>query len=126
MMAITAGAASNKISELRSKLAIYDAWVELLQQNYLSSDSGPPETPLFRQDGTRVPDVHFFSVMEDIEARCVELREELAEWEGLVFEPVKAQVTPLHPPANDGAPAVKKAPGKKALSAARLHQPATK
>ncbi len=125
-MSITAGAASNKISELRSKLAVYDAWVDLIRQNYLPSDGGPPETPLMRDDGGRVTPEHFQSVMEDIETRCSEIREELAEWEGLVFEPVKGQVTQLHP-SNDATPPpqVKKASGKKPIGAARL-QPATK
>lgn len=84
---ITAGAASEKISELRSKLAIHMAWAELIEANYLPADAGEAEAFISRSDGGRVSEAHFRSFLEDAEQRCVELRDELAEWEGLVFQP---------------------------------------
>ena len=84
---ITAGAASDKISELKSKLAIYAAWADLIEANYMPSDSGEAEAFVGRSDGGRVSEAHFRSFLEDVEARSAELREELAEWEGLVFQP---------------------------------------
>lgn len=100
-MTITAGAASAKISELRSKLAIYNAWVELINANYMPCDGGPAEVHITREDGGTATEAHFTAVLEDIEHKCAELREELVEWENLVFEPRGAQVRPLHPAAND-------------------------
>ncbi len=90
-MPITARAATDKITELRSKLAIYAHWVEVIQANYMPQDGGPPETRIEREDGGHATEAHFQSVLDDVEHRCAELREELAEWENLVFEPVKLE-----------------------------------
>lgn len=96
-MPITAGVASEKINELKSKLAIYGSWVELIHANYMPNDGGAPEVRITREDGGTATEAHFESVLEEIEEKCVELREELASWEGLVFEAKVAAVTPLHP-----------------------------
>lgn len=96
MQQITAGAASDKISELRSKLAVYQAWMENLRVNYLPCDAGAPEIQLTREDGGLVNEKHFTAVLEELGEKCEELKEELEQWEGLVFEPAKATVTPLH------------------------------
>lgn len=120
-MPITAGMASEKISELKSKLAVYATWSDLLHANYMPSDGGRPEALIHREDGGTVTEAHLRSVLEDIEGKCEELREELAEWEALVFEPKTAEVTPLHPQTA----VVKKAVDKGKAHARRV-QPAPK
>lgn len=120
-MQITAGAASDKISELRSKLAIYASMVELIHANYMPGDGGAPEVRITRPDGGTATGPHFESVLEDIEIKCAEIREELAEWEGLVFSPKGGQVTALHAGAEEPA---KKAPERVKAQHARRVQPA--
>lgn len=125
MPSITAGAASNKISELRSKLAIYRNWVETLRANYMPSDGGRAEAQILRDDGGTCSEAHFHAVIEDIEEKAAEVQEELAQWEGLVFEPAKAQVTPITQPplvTNDGQA---KRPERSKFGARRI-QPAAK
>ncbi len=98
-MTITAGAASDKISELKSKLAVYKHWHELIEASYMPGDAPTPEVKLFRDDGGAVSEDHFKSVLEDIDQKCLELEQELSEWQGLVFQPV-ADVRPI----NDAPP----------------------
>jgi uncharacterized membrane protein len=124
MQQITAGAASEKINELKSKLAIYKSLVELIHANYIPSDGGAAEVRITRDDGGSATDAHFASVLEDIEGKCVELREELAEWEGLVFSPRGAQVTPIHVVA--AAEQVKKSSERTKPHVARRAQPSPK
>lgn len=109
---ITAGAASDKISELRSKLAIYAAWTELIETNYLPSDGADAETSISRADGGRVVEAHFRSFLEDVEARCEELREELSEWESLVFQP-KREAAPEAAPQKGEVHELKPSPAQK-------------
>jgi hypothetical protein len=85
-MPITAGAASAKISELRSKLAIYDALKDVIRANYMPSDGGAVELRLARQDGTSVSPSHFEAVMAELDERAMEVISELDEWEGMTFE----------------------------------------
>ncbi len=94
-MAITARAAADKISELRSKLAVYATWTETIKVNYMPSDGGAPEVRIHREDGGAVTEDHLIAVLDDIETKCDELRAELAEWESLVFEPSAAVVHSL-------------------------------
>jgi hypothetical protein len=128
-MSITAGAASNKIIELKSKLAIYASWVELIKANYLPYDGGAAEVTVTRDDdGGVCSEQHFQAVLADIDAKTAEIREELGEWEGLVFEPsVSVPARPLIAVANPAAPPVAKKPAveRSKLSGRRL-QPATK
>jgi hypothetical protein len=98
-MPITAGAASNKITELRSKLAIYKNWVETIRANYLPCDGGDAEIRITRDDGGSCVESHFLAVIADVEEKCDEIREELAQWEGLVFEPAQAPVRAIAPAA---------------------------
>lgn len=109
MAKITAGAASEKINELKSKIAIYNSWEELINANYLPNDGGSPEAHVVRDDGVTAAPAHFKSVLVDLEEKRDELRNELEEWENLVFEPKVADVTPLHPDRGEQ----KKAPERK-------------
>lgn len=127
-MSITAGAASNKIIELKSKLAIYSSWVELIKANYLPYDGGAAEVVVTRDDGGICSEQHFQAVLADVEAKTAEIREELGEWEGLVFEPTaSAPPRPLVAVTNTEIPPVAKKPAveRSKLSGRRL-QPATK
>lgn len=112
-MPITAGAAAAKIIELRSKLAVYDSFIELIRANYMTCDSGKPEVTITRDDGGNVSESHFAAVIEDIEATKQGLEEELQEWEGLIFEPKSAEVRELRPSTDDeeAAPAPVKKKG---------------
>jgi len=102
-MPITAGAASDKIHELRSKLAVNSTFAELLRNNYLPMDGGLAEAVISRDDGGAVTASHLASVLEDLEHQAAELREELSQWEGLVFEPKTAEVRPLRPAPETGS-----------------------
>lgn len=93
-MTITAGAASDKILELKSKLAVYKAWSELIEASYMPGDAPSPEVRLFREDGGAVTEDHFKSVLSDIDVKCAELEQELSEWQGLTFQP-GAEVRPI-------------------------------
>jgi hypothetical protein len=96
-MAITAGAASDKIHELRSKLAVNATFAELVRNNYMPCDAGAPESVITREDGGAVTEKHLGAVLEDLEHQAAELREELGQWEGLVFEPKAAEVRSIRP-----------------------------
>ena len=109
-MPITAKAASDKINELRSKLAIYSTWTETVLANYLPSDQVPAEMRITRDDGGNVTEEHLQTVLEEISDKADEVREELAEWEGLVFEPA-AQVHPINPDEASKKPVEKGRPG---------------
>lgn len=122
-MPITAGKASEKISELRSKLAVYDTLTELIHANYVGSDSGRAESRIDRPDGHVVTEAHLFSVLEDFESRQGELREELKQWEDLVFEPKTAEVRPLRPAVSEPPPAPKRV--ERARHGGRRLQPAS-
>lgn len=117
-MPITARAASDKISELRSKLAVYHTWRETIEANYLPSDGGTPEVRITREDGGNVTEAHLESVIEEITEKCTELQQELDEWEALVFEPKQAEVHPINEPPKQQQPERSK------LSARRVRQAA--
>jgi len=91
MSPITAGAASDKINELRSKLAVYAKMAEVLQSNFMPNDAGAPEDRIERPDGGAVTGAHLQLVLEDIDMKMSELHEELSEWEGLTFRPDKPE-----------------------------------
>lgn len=96
-MPITAGAASAKINELRSKLAIYDVLKDVMRANYIPSDGGAVELRLLRPDGTSVSPAHFVSVIAELDERAQEVAGELEEWEAMTFEaaPKKENVRPI-------------------------------
>jgi hypothetical protein len=120
-MTITAGAASDKISELRSKLAIYDALKDVIRANYMPSDGGVVELRLARQDGTSVSPSHFEAVIAELEERAVEALTELDEWEGMTFQaaPKEANVRPItaQPPSPKRANPERKLHGRRVHSA---------
>jgi hypothetical protein len=119
-MPITARAAADKIDELRSKLAIYTTWSEVIHASYLPSDGGSPEVRIAREDGGSVREQHLRSVLDDIEQKQAELREELGEWESLTFEPA-APVRSAPEPEQDGSEEPAPEPVKKPAPERKIH-----
>lgn len=94
MAKYTAGEIADKISELRSKVAVQETLISQLRANYMSSDAGAGELRIQRQDGAVVPDHHFQVCIKDMDTMINELRGELEEWESLTFNtgPVEVEV----------------------------------
>ena len=85
-MPTSAGAAAAKISELKSKLAIYETLKDVIKANYLPSDGGSAELRVMRADGSSAAPDHFNSVLEDLDEKSEELAQELRDWEGMMIE----------------------------------------
>lgn len=85
-MAISAGTVVDKISEVRSKIAVFEGLILHLKSNYLPSDAGDPEMKFYRGDYAPVPSSHVDSAVVDIEHHLLDLREQLSQWEGIVIE----------------------------------------
>lgn len=87
MVSFTAAAVTDTISKLRSKIAVYKTVISQLRANYMSSDAGPGELRIHRDDGAYVVDTHLQETVEDLETAVEGLAEELEEWENLTFSP---------------------------------------
>jgi len=87
MAQFTAAAVTDTISKLRSKIAVYKTVISQLKANYMSSDAGPGELRIQRDDGAIVVNTHLQETVEDLEATVETLAEELEEWENLTFNP---------------------------------------
>jgi hypothetical protein len=79
----TVGQITDKISELRSKIAIHEGLVLYLRANYVSSDAGAAEMHLTRNDHATVPEDHIKAHMGDMVDYIDELRYQLTQWENL-------------------------------------------
>lgn len=94
----TVGQIADKISELRSKIAIHEGVLLYLESNYTSSDAGAAEMHFTRADYARVPEVHVVAYMTDVHETVQELRMELEHWENLavpVGEPDEEPAAPI-------------------------------
>lgn len=87
MASFTAAAVTDTISKLRSKIAVHKTLISQLKANYMSSDAGPGELRIQRDDGAVVVDSHLQETVEDLESMVESLAEELEEWENLTFNP---------------------------------------
>ena len=85
-MPISAGTVVDKISEVRSKIAVFEGLVLHLKSNYLPSDAGDPEMKFYRGDYAPVPASHVEASIGDMEQHLLDLREQLAQWEGIIIE----------------------------------------
>jgi hypothetical protein len=86
MSSITAGEIADTISELRSKLKVYETLGDQIRANYLPSDDGGlAELRFERDDGALVTKKHLGSILKEFDERLETLRAELSEWEGLCF-----------------------------------------
>lgn len=130
MASYTAGAVADKISELRSKIAVFETLCAQIRNNYLSSDAGPGELRITRKDGATVTQGHLKVSITDFEEHITALHEELEEWEGLTFNsaPELPEDTEEAEEAAVTAKAVKVAKEKKNAPAKRAgqHSAATK
>ncbi len=85
-MPISAGQIADKISRLRSQVAIYDALLMQLQANYSLRDGvSIPEQSIYREDGGRVPPDHIKIAERELTEKVAELRVELERWERSIF-----------------------------------------
>jgi hypothetical protein len=101
-MSITAGSVIDKISELRSKISVFEGLVLHLKSNYIATDAGEAEMKFYRGDYAPVPEPHIHSTIGDLDAFVADLRAQLAQWEGIVIDVDET------PPSGNG-----KKPGKK-------------
>lgn len=92
-MAITAGNALSKISEIRSKIAIFEGLIMYLRANYVSSDAGEAEMRFTRSDYATVPEKHVEVSVHELQEQIENMQRELEEWESLELD-----VAPAEPP----------------------------
>lgn len=85
-MTVKAGTVVYKISEIRSKISVFEGLVLYLRTNYLSSDSGEAEMRYTRTDYATVPEAHVEMSIHELEAKIGEFRDELEQWENLPLE----------------------------------------
>lgn len=109
-MPLTFGQISDKVSELRSKIAIKEAFVLHLKANYKSSDAGSAEMHVTRDDFATVPEIHIDLFIEDTVDEIDTMRAELRQWESL----------PVPTPGED-PPKVSTRKGKKSRGTSRRH-----
>lgn len=84
-MGITVGKITEKLSELKSRLAIIEGLVLYLATNYRTSADGmiPPEMHFTRVDGGHVSEPHIESFSADLVETLDQLRIEIQHWEDL-------------------------------------------
>ena len=92
----TVGQINAKISELRSKIAVYEGLVHYLKTNYLPSDHSDAEMSFTRTDFVRVPPPHIEASMADLVEKVDQLRVEMEKWEEMPvsLEPEDAAAVP--------------------------------
>lgn len=73
----------DKISENRSKIAVYKMLLLHIGSNYCGSDAGPAESRVVREDAAVVPAKDLQSVVLDITETVLSLKAELSEWENM-------------------------------------------
>lgn len=74
---------TDKISELRSKIAVTEALVLYLKTNYVSTDNMEAEMRITRSDFAVVPSSHIENTIIDLVDYIDGLRAELDQWENL-------------------------------------------
>jgi hypothetical protein len=79
----TVGQITDKISELKSKIAIKESLITYVQSNYMSSDAGSPEMTFQREDYATVPEVHISRFVDEAVDEVGQLRAELEQWQSL-------------------------------------------
>lgn len=85
-MPISVGSIVDKISEARSKIAVYKSLVLHLRSNYLSSADSAAEMQVFRADYAPVPEPHIELTIADLSAMVSELEALLRQWENITVE----------------------------------------
>lgn len=85
-MSISVGNVLDKISETRSKIAVFEGLILHLKSNYHTSDAGEPEMKFYRGDYAPVPEPHIEASIADMEALVKEFRAQLEQWENIVVD----------------------------------------
>lgn len=88
----TVGQIVDKISELRSKIAISDYTLRHLRTYYFASDHGEAEMKLYRDDQALVSEGHVRAYLDDLDSQLKEYKAELKHWESLAV-PVETAKT---------------------------------
>jgi hypothetical protein len=92
MASLTAKEIVDKVTELRSKIGVYEMLLLHLRTNYLSTEGKneseviPPEMHVQRDDGARVPEKHVVALMSDLTHQVDEMKSELEDWESLPMD----------------------------------------
>lgn len=104
MAHLTVGQITDKISELRSRVAIYDGLILHIQSNYIRSDHGPAEMRFTREDNAFVSQGHLESATQSFYAEIDQLRAELQQWENMsVPDPSESSGKKIKPSATTRA-----------------------
>lgn len=127
MSNLTAGDIAETLSELRSKIRVFEAFCDQIKANYLPSDGGAAELRLERVDGAFVTQLHMESVLSEFEERIVALQGELEEYEQLPIQMNSGDATEADEDEEpEEAPAPKKPTakqqGKKNVAATNLRR----
>lgn len=85
-MPIKASTVLDKISEIRSKISVFEGLILYLRTNYLSSDTGDAEMRYTRSDHASVPEAHVEATIHELETKISEYRDELEQWENLELD----------------------------------------
>jgi hypothetical protein len=94
----TVGQIADKISELKSRIAIAEGLQLYLRANYMSSDAGEPEMTFTRDDWATVPEAHIKTHLADVDEQLNEYREELEAWENFSVPMGDEEPAPRHVP----------------------------
>ena len=79
---------AEKVSLLRSRVAVYEGWLHHLQSNYVGTADTPPESVFLRADYGAVPREHLDHVMALVAEMISTAEAEIAELEALVIVPL--------------------------------------
>jgi hypothetical protein len=112
----TVGQITDKISELKSKIAIQEGVVLHLKANFMSSDAGEPEMHFTRDDYATVPEKHITTFIVEAVDEIDALKAQLEEWENL------AVPLPGDEPEQPSAPVKRTRKARKKNGTARRHQ----
>jgi hypothetical protein len=85
-MPISVGSIVDKISEARSKIAIYKNVMLNLRSNYLSSADSEAEMQVVRADYAPVPEAHIELAIADLTVVVEELEALLKQWENITVD----------------------------------------
>lgn len=86
----TLGQVAEKVSLIRSKIAVGETLVVYLQTHYQAIEDNDPEESVLRDDYAQVPPNHISEYIETLQEGIHELEQELIEWEAMTVVPPSA------------------------------------
>jgi hypothetical protein len=112
---LTVGQINEKISTLRSKIAVTQGLVLYLKSHYMPSDGTTAEMHFTRSDYGKVPPDHVEATIADYVDYLDTLKIELEKWENTpISTPEPSKLTPGQEPVPPPAPAPEQKPVAKA------------